>query len=213
MGFLVLLNTHKGDEDIARLADDLDLEIDEIVPAAEFSEVLGLVHVVDGRATLTDFGRQVLAGSIRERKRMLREQLRRTTLFKALMRALDRAPAHTLSADQAERLVAFTTTPADEYVQNIINWGRFVELFRYDAQTGMLTAFAEPPESEVASRPPKTPPLATPPSRAGRTRATEDDAGGRPAERAVSSVRHAGRAVPGIAGSTRDGRRPAGANA
>ncbi|HYA70802.1 MAG TPA: nitrate ABC transporter ATP-binding protein, partial [Thermoplasmata archaeon] len=49
MGLLVLLNGHKGSEDVALLADDLDLEIDEIFPALEFAEVLQLVTVVAGR--------------------------------------------------------------------------------------------------------------------------------------------------------------------
>ena len=137
-GLLVLLNDHKGDEDIARLADDLDLEIDEIFPALEYAEVLQLVRVAEGRATLTELGRQLLAGTIRERKSILREQLKRTTLYKALLRALDSSPEHQLSDEEVNRLIAFTTAPADEFVQNIINWGRYTELFRYDANQRLL---------------------------------------------------------------------------
>lgn len=152
-GLLVLLNDHKGDEDVARLADDLDLEIDEIFPAIEFAEVLQLVRVSDGRATLTDLGRQLLSGSIRERKTLLREQLKRTTLFKALLRALDSSPEHQLSDEEVNRLIAFTTAPADEYVQNIINWGRYTELFRYDSNQRMLLP-ARARATGSASRPP-----------------------------------------------------------
>ena len=137
-GLLVLLNDHKGAEDIARLADDLDLEIDEIFPALEFAEVLQLLRVSEGRATLTELGHKVLAGSIRERKTVLREQLKRTTLYKALLRALESSPEHQLSDEEVNRLIAFTTAPADEYVQNIINWGRYTELFRYDANQRLL---------------------------------------------------------------------------
>jgi NitT/TauT family transport system ATP-binding protein len=138
MGLLVLLGEHKGSEDVARLADDLDLEIDEIFPAVEYAEVLQLVTLSGGRVTLTDLGRKVLAGSIRERKTLLREQLKRTTLYKALLRALDSSPEHRLSAEDVHRLIAFTTAPADEFTQNIINWGRYTELFRYDANQGVL---------------------------------------------------------------------------
>ncbi len=137
-GLLVLLNDHRGEEDVALLADDLDLEIDEILPSIEFAEVLQLVRVSDGRAALTDLGKKLLAGSIRERKSLLREQLRRTTLYKALIRALDSAPEHRLSDEEVNRLIAFTTAPADEYVQNIINWGRYTELFRYDPNQRLL---------------------------------------------------------------------------
>jgi len=77
MGLLVLLNDHKGEDDVARLADDLDLEIDEILPSLEFAQVLQLVSVADGRVGLTDVGRRLLNGTIRERKIVLRDQLRR----------------------------------------------------------------------------------------------------------------------------------------
>jgi hypothetical protein len=137
-GLLVLLNDHKGAEDIARLADDLDLEIDEILPSIEYAEVLQLVKVADGRATLTDLGKSLLAGTIRDRKVTLRDQLKRTTLFKALLRALDSSPEQRLTEDEVNRLIAFTTAPGDEYVQNIINWGRYTELFRYDSDQHVL---------------------------------------------------------------------------
>ena len=133
-GLLVLLNQHKGSEDVALLADDLDLEIDEILPALEFAEALQLVKVADGRATFTDLGKKLMAVSIRDRKAIIRDQLRKTTLFKTLLRALENAPGHSLSDDDLGQIVSLTTAPADEAVQNIVNWGRYAEILRYDAE-------------------------------------------------------------------------------
>jgi hypothetical protein len=138
MGLLVLLDAHKGDEDLARLADDLDLEIDEILPSVDFAETLGLVKVKEARVSFTPVGRKLVAASIRERKNLVREQLLGTTLFKALVRALESAPEHTLSDEEVHRLIAFTTAPADDLQLNVINWGRFAELFRYDADDRVL---------------------------------------------------------------------------
>ena len=138
MGLLVLLNSHKGSEDVALLADDLDLEIDEIFPALEFAEVLQLVKVVDGRATFTDLGRKLVGGSIRDRKAIIREQLKKTTLFRTLMRALESAPEHSLSDEELGQIISLTAAPADEAVQNIVNWGRYADLFRYDAEEQRL---------------------------------------------------------------------------
>ena len=138
MGLLVLLNAHKGSEDVALLADDLDLEIDEILPAVEFAEVLQLVKVVDGRATFTDLGRKLIGGTIRDRKAIIREQLRKTTLFRTLLRALESAPEHSLSDEELGQIISFTTAPADEAVQNIVNWGRYADLFRYDSSEQRL---------------------------------------------------------------------------
>lgn len=150
MGLVVLLNDHKGSEDIARLADDLDLEIDEILPAVEYAEALGLVKVSEGRAVLADTGRKLLAGTIRDRKTILRDQLKKTTLFKALLRALEGAPGGRLSTEEVLRLIEFTTAPADDFVQTIINWGRYTELFRYDARTRVLLLL----RSRPGGRPP-----------------------------------------------------------
>ena len=138
MGLLILLKAHGGNEDLARLAEDLDLEIDEILPACDYAQALGLLKVAEGRVTLSDSGKELLAGSIRDRKTLLRELLKRTTLFRALLRALDNAPEKRLTEDEVYRLIEFTTAPADDYVQNIINWGRYTELFRYDADQRIL---------------------------------------------------------------------------
>jgi NitT/TauT family transport system ATP-binding protein len=148
-GFVVLLEQHKGSEDVARLADDLDLEIDEVLPAVEFAEVLGLIKVKEGRATLTETGNEFVKASIRGRKTVLRDQLGRTSLYRTLLRALDTSPDHQLSDDQVNELVAFTNAPADGYLQNIINWGRYAELFRYDSDEHLLLP--------VHARPARTP--------------------------------------------------------
>jgi len=163
MGLVVLVNDHKGSEDIARLADDLDLEIDEILPSLEFAEVLGLLAVSSGRASLTDTGRKLLAGSIRERKTVLRDQLRRTTLFRTLLSALETSPNGRLTDEEVQRLIDFTSAPADALVQNIINWGRYAELFRYDANGHVLLPARglSVSRSGGSARPPPSPPGAS----------------------------------------------------
>ena len=155
MGLLVLLNSHKGSEDVALLADDLDLEIDEILPSLEFAEVLQLVKVSEGRASFTDLGKRLVKATIRDRKTILREQLKRTTLFRTLLRALENSPDHCLTEEELNQIVALTTAPADEAVQNIVNWGRYADLFRYDADQRRLVLVRRPASSRSgANRPP-----------------------------------------------------------
>ena len=112
LGLLVLLNDHKGAEDVALLADDLDLEIDEIFPALEYAELLQFVKVTVGRATFTDLGRRLVAASIRERKTFVREQLKKTALFRTILRALEASPEHRLSDEEFGHIVSFTTAPS-----------------------------------------------------------------------------------------------------
>ncbi|MCI4318018.1 MAG: AAA-associated domain-containing protein [Thermoplasmata archaeon] len=175
----------KGSEDIARLADVLDLEIDDIFPSSEFAEALQLLKVSNGRATLTDNGRKLLAGSIRERKTILREQLKKTTLFKALMRALESAPERQLTEEEVNRLIAFTTAPADEYVQNIINWGRYTELFRYDSDRRVLLP-SRVRASVKGGSPPESPPEGGAANHPATPVAVAAHGGAHPAERLAS---------------------------
>ncbi len=133
LGLLVLLNDHKGSEDVALLADDLDLEIDEIFPSLEYAQLLQFLKVADGRATFTDLGRKLVAASIRERKVIVREQLKKTPLFRTIVRALEASPNHVLSDEEFGHIISFTTARTDGGEQSIVNWGRYADLFRYDA--------------------------------------------------------------------------------
>lgn len=165
LGLLVLLDSHKGSEDLALLADDLDLEIDEIFPALEYAELLQFVKVVDGRVTFTDLGRKLVSASIRERKSVIRDQLTKTALFRTIVRALESSPEHRLSDEQLGQIVSFTTARADEAEQNIVNWGRYADLFRYDADEHVLVAFRRPSSPKGGSgRSPPSPPSAAAPA-------------------------------------------------
>lgn len=190
-GLLVLLDEHKGAEDIALLADDLDLEIDEILPSLDYAEALGLVKVGDGRATLTDIGRGLLSASIRDRKTILRDQLAKTTLFKTILRALENSPGGRLTEEDVQRLLAFTTAPSDSYVLNIINWGRYAELFRYDADEHALIAIRSRMSAHGPPRsPPTNPGTPSQSTRAGSTRqGTEGSAAPRDLAHPASAVR------------------------
>ena len=174
MGLLVLLNSHNGSEDVARLADDLDLEIDEILPSVDYAEVLELLKVSDGRATLTETGKKFLAASIRDRKALLRDQLRKTTLFRTLLRALDSAPGRELTDEQLGQIISLAQAPLEEAVQNIVNWGRYAELFRYDADEHRLVAILHPgSKAPSGARPPPPSAPAAPASSSSSAKSTK----------------------------------------
>jgi NitT/TauT family transport system ATP-binding protein len=178
-GLLVLLNSHKGSEDVALLADDMDLEIDEILPSLDFAGVLGLLKVKDGRATFTELGQRYMASSIRERKSILQDQLRRTTLFRTLLRALETAPEKRITNEQLVEVLSMTSAMADEAIQNIVNWGRYAGLIRYYPEEHVMVAVRLPPGGSrppSGNRPPTTGTGSSPTG--GPRRATPKSAGG-----------------------------------
>ena len=177
LGLLVLLNDHKGAEDIARLADDLDLEIDEIFPALEYAELLQFVKVSDGRATFTDLGRKLVAASIRDRKAIVKDQLTKTPLFRTIVRALEANPEHRLTEEEFSHIVAFTTAKADGGEQNIVNWGRYADLFRYDSDARVICPARRSSTSKGGSgrSPPPSPGSPSGPAPAAKPKATPTD--------------------------------------
>jgi hypothetical protein len=188
-GLLVLLQSHKGSEDVALLADDLDLEIDEILPALDFAGVLGLLKVKDGRATFTELGLRYMAASIRGRKAILQEQLRRTTLFRTLLRALETAPEKQLTDEQLTQVLSMTSAMADVAIQNIVNWGRYAGLIRYDPDEHLMVAVRLPPTTArppSGNRPPPSGPMA--PSTAAARRTPSKSSSGEVQAAPVASV-------------------------
>jgi NitT/TauT family transport system ATP-binding protein len=175
LGLLVLLNDHKGSEDVARLADDLDLEIDEIFPALEYAELLQFVTVSDGRATFSELGRRLVAASIRERKGIVREQLKKTPLFRTILRALEANPEHRLTDEEFGHIISFTTAKSDGAEQNIVNWGRYADLFRYDSDAHMICPARRSAYHKGGGRSP--PGTAVPPEASGDAISAADPSG------------------------------------
>ena len=160
MGLLVLLNSHKGSEDVALLADDLDLEIDKIFPALEFAEVLQLVKVVEGRACVhrprEEAGGRLNTGPQGDHPRSTSQD---HAFQDPAPRPGKRSRARPLRRGPGP-IVSLTTAPADEAVQNIVNWGRYADLFRYDADERRLVLTRRAPASRPGPgrvRPPSPP--------------------------------------------------------
>jgi NitT/TauT family transport system ATP-binding protein len=138
MGLLVLLKDHGGAEDLALLADDLELELDEILPSVEFAEALGFLAVSEGRAVMTEPGKALLSGTIKTRRSQLRERLQTLKLFSQILKSLESSPGHRLTGDMVFEIVSRISLPSDDAVKNVINWGRFTNLFHYDAEENVL---------------------------------------------------------------------------
>ena len=139
MGLLVLLKDHGGAEDLALLADDLELEIDELLPSVEWADALGLVSVGEGRAVLSEIGKALLSGNIRARKTQIRDRLKNMKLFNHIVKSLDASPGHQLTGEQVAEMLARISLPSEGALQHVINWGRFADLFRFNSEENVLT--------------------------------------------------------------------------
>jgi len=139
-------------EDIYRLGEELQFEIDDLLPVVEGLELLGLARVQEGDIELTEIGRRYAAASLLERKEIFRTQaLERCLQLAQIARVLGQKANGRMNreffVDALEQ--NFGEEEAERQVDTLIDWGRYAELFAYDQESRQLYL-----EREEAARAP-----------------------------------------------------------
>ncbi len=131
-----------GALDLAVLAEDMQMAVDDLFPILEALELLDLARVAGQRVAITPHGRGFIEADILRRKVIFGEHLvQRVPLIAHIRRVLDerrrrRAPRSrflreledTLSEDEALRVLAVAT-----------DWGRYAEIIAYDDADGVFS--------------------------------------------------------------------------
>jgi NitT/TauT family transport system ATP-binding protein len=141
-GLLEILVAHGGSEDLPQLAHELTFEVDDLLPLVDAAQVLGLAHVDDADLHVTDEGRVFVAADILESKQIFALRAReRAPLVRAICKALEATQDGTLGEGFFLDLLrrGFTEEEARRQLQIAVDWGRYGELFDFDANTGQLS--------------------------------------------------------------------------
>ena len=151
-GLLEILAARGGQDGLAELADDLSFEIDDLLPLVDAAVMLGLAHVHDAKLEITDVGRDFAAADIDTSKTLFGELIAaRAPLMKAILRALratgDGSLREGFFLDLLRR--GFSAEEARRQLDIAIDWGRYGELFEYDAERGELILEPAEPEDPV----------------------------------------------------------------
>ena len=146
-GLLEILAARGGRDGLAELADELSFEIDDLLPMVDAAVMLGLAEVHDADLEITDLGREFATGDIDASKilfgRLISE---RAPLIKAIVNALHATTDGTLREGFFLDLLrrGFSAEEARRQLDTAIDWGRYGELFEYDAETGQLVLGSDP---------------------------------------------------------------------
>jgi NitT/TauT family transport system ATP-binding protein len=141
-GLLEILVAHGGDEDLPKLAHELTFEVDDLLPLVDAAQVLALAVVKDADISITDEGRTFVAADILESKRIFAKLAReRAPLVRSICNALATTEDGTLGEGFFLDLLrrGFSEDEARGQLNIAIDWGRYGELFDFDANTGQLT--------------------------------------------------------------------------
>ncbi|KWR88583.1 ABC transporter ATP-binding protein [Cupriavidus sp. IDO] len=137
-----------GRADLPHLADEASLTDDDLLPACEALQLLGLVAIERGDITATELGRTYYETEPGERKVLFGKQLLAHVALAAHIRhELEAAEDGEVGEEQVLReLEAFLKPEEAERVLTVaIGWGRYGEVYEYSYNSGMLTLPREEP--------------------------------------------------------------------
>ncbi|MFF2556369.1 nitrate/sulfonate/bicarbonate ABC transporter ATP-binding protein [Nocardia sp. NPDC058058] len=141
-GMLDLVAAQGGHVDLPELAGDLRFELDDLMPLVDAAAMLGLATASGGDLDLTPDGRNFAEADIDSAKRIFARLARANApLVGAIDHALTTAPNHRLQdgffLDLLRR--GFTEEAAQRQLRTAVDWGRYAELYEYDADERLLT--------------------------------------------------------------------------
>jgi NitT/TauT family transport system ATP-binding protein len=135
-GLLELLLDHNGKDDIYRLADDLAFEIDDLLPIVDAAQLLGFLTVNEGDAAITPIGAEFANSEILRQKELFRTAaVNNVLLLRQIVRAIEAKSDRTVSEDFFHDMLdeQFSEEETVRQLETAINWGRYAELFDFDA--------------------------------------------------------------------------------
>ncbi len=149
-GLLELLIDHQGRDDIYRLADDLAFEIDDLLPIVDAAQLLDFLRIEEGDAVITPAGREYAESEILKQKMLFREAaVEHVLLLRQITRALKNKSDHTVPEEFFLDMLdeQFSEDETQRQLETAVNWGRYAELFDFDASR---RRFVLPAEEETA---------------------------------------------------------------
>jgi NitT/TauT family transport system ATP-binding protein len=135
MGLLEVMRETPGPDDMYRLGGSLQLELDDLVPLVDAAELLGLVSVTEGDYELTDVGRRMADAEERERKQLFRQQVRAVSLLQLIVDKLAANGEGQVPREEIREAIEehYSRKRSERQIDTAIDWGRYAELFDYDA--------------------------------------------------------------------------------
>jgi NitT/TauT family transport system ATP-binding protein len=135
-GLLELLLDKGGRDDIYRLADDLAFEIDDLLPIVDAAQLLGFLTIEEGDAAITVTGTEFANSEILRQKELFRDAaLANVLLLRQIRRALESKSDHTVPEDFFLDMIGeqFSEEESLRQMETAVAWGRYAELFDFDA--------------------------------------------------------------------------------
>ena len=141
-GFLELLNDRGGKEDLYHVAEELLMEVDDLLPIVEAATLLGFSKSEEGEVEITPKGKEFAEADISTRQDLFREAaLANVTLLQQMASALKNKADHTMSLEFFRDILDehFAEDEVQRQLDTALNWGRYADIFTYDAESDRVS--------------------------------------------------------------------------
>lgn len=141
-GLLELVQESQGVANLAELAGDLRLSVDDLLIITDAAVMLGFAKLAEGVMTLTDVGHCFADADILTSKELFRTQvLHHVPLIQMVVQTLSTRKSGSMRAAFFEDILDefYPEAEARRQLETAVDWGRYAELFEYDASGGWIT--------------------------------------------------------------------------
>ena len=131
----------EGTDDISRLAESLKLAVDDLLPILDAAVLLGFATVAAGDIYLTAIGQDFATTTILRSKELFQQQiLKQVPVLVSMIQTLQEKRSGSMRKDFFLDLWSehVPTAEADRQFATAVDWGRYAELFEYDAREERL---------------------------------------------------------------------------
>jgi len=140
-GLLEIVYDRGGREDLPKLAETLRLQVDDLLPAVDASTLLGFATVEQGDVILTDIGREFATADVHRSHKIFKERVLKSvpflsTVVEAIRQKRDGRIGKDFLLDILDE--HFSESEAEKQFQTLVDWGRYAQLFEYDADEERL---------------------------------------------------------------------------
>ena len=132
----------RKDPELSTLAEELYLDLDDLMPIIECLDILRLAFLEDDQLSLTDEGKRFADADVLERKQIFAKQLSdHVPLVRHILRILRGRMDNSVSGQRflVELQDDLSEEAANEVLRTVIEWGRYAELFAYHDNTDTLS--------------------------------------------------------------------------
>jgi NitT/TauT family transport system ATP-binding protein len=146
-GLTELLRDRGGREDLFRLAEELVMDVEDLLPILEACVLLGFAWLKEGDVEITPQGIRFADADIQERKVLFRHAaLEHVTILKQIDSILKRKSDHSIADEFFHDILDehFAEDEVQRQFETATNWGRYAEIFDYDRAKGRLVQTEAP---------------------------------------------------------------------